>query len=256
MTHPEHEVRAVVAAYADAFAAVAAVTTGRTRRGRCGTVLAVTGAPVAALNVVVSPAREPDVEEIVELAAGESPWGVPWSVHVRGSGEDVVAAAPAFGLSVADRIPLMVRPGTALPPQEPSRTGLRVRDVGAEELERWGRTLAAGFGAPYEVLRVLTAPGIASAPGVTCYLAEVDGVPVATGMAVRSGDLTGLFNVATLPEHRRLGHGRAVTAAMLRAADDAGAPVAYLGASAAGESVYRSLGFRTVEHLTVLTASV
>lgn len=244
-----------VTAYADTMADLAVATTGRMRRGPRGTVLAISGAPVASLNAVVSPSRQPDVGEIVELASQEDLSDVPWSIHVRGDPEpSLVEAAAGLGLTAAERQPLMVRDRDAGRPGERADDGLRVRAVVPDELDLYARTVAAGFGAPPEVLAVLAEPALAEVDGLTFFLAEVDGVPVGTGMTATSGELTGIYNVTTLPAARRRGHGRAVTLELVRAAFAAGAGTCYLYASEMGEPVYRSLDFRTEEHLTVMTA--
>lgn len=127
--------------------------------------------------------------------------------------------------------------------------------VAADELALYARTVAEGFGAPHGVLAVLAEPALAAVDGMAFFLAERDGVPVGTGMTATSGGVTGLYNVTTLPTVRRRGHGRAITLELVRAADAAGAGTCYLYASELGEPVYRLLGFRTVEDLTVLTAA-
>ncbi|WP_284434615.1 GNAT family N-acetyltransferase [Streptomyces sp. TUS-ST3] len=114
--------------------------------------------------------------------------------------------------------------------------------------------MAEGFEAPHELFRVLADPSLGRIDGITLYLAELDGVPVGTGMTATSGDLTGLFNITTLPGYRRRGYGRVLTLEMIRAGFAAGAGTAYLYASKMGEPVYAAVGFRTEEYLTVITA--
>jgi len=55
----------------------------------------------------------------------------------------------------------------------------------------------------------------------------------------------GLFNVATLPAHRRRGYGAAITERAVRDGLDRGARWAWLQSSTAGYGVYEKLGFRT-----------
>jgi GNAT superfamily N-acetyltransferase len=147
----------------------------------------------------------------------------------------------------------MVRHPDQGPPPKPDIDSLLVRPVSGDELDLYARTVADGFEAPHDLFEVLTDPALARIDGMTFYLAELDGVPVATGMAALSGALTGLFNITTLPSHRKRGYGRAVTLEMIRAGFTTGATTAYLYASAMGEPLYTAAGFRTEEYLTVIT---
>ncbi|MFF7216095.1 GNAT family N-acetyltransferase [Streptomyces sp. NPDC008238] len=255
MNHTNDSLHAVVSAYAATFEEVAAATTGRTRRGPQGAVLAISGAPIASLNAVISPSLEPSGDDIAALAASESPWELPWSIHVRGApGPLVTEVAAQYGLTHFERQPLMVRrPEQGLPP-EMTVGSLRVRAVSVDELDLYARTVAKGFEAPHESFRAYADPSRGDIDGVTFYLAEVDGLAVGTGMTAVSGDLTGIFNITTLPGHRRRGYGLAVTMEMVRAGFAAGATTAYLYASKMGEPVYESAGFRIEEYLTVITA--
>ena len=246
---------AVVSAYAAVFEEMAAATTGRTRRGPQGAVLAISGAPIAPLNAIISPRLEPSAEEIAALAASESPWEVPWSIHVRGvPGKLVTEAAARHGLTRFEREPLMVRRSDQGLPTEPVVDSLRVRAVSVDELDLYARTVAEGFEVPHEMFQVMADPSLGKSGRITFYLAELDGVPVGTGMTATSGDLTGIFNITTLPGYRQRGYGRAVTVEMVRAGFAAGAGTAYLYASRMGEPVYQSVGFHTEEYLTVITA--
>lgn len=70
----------------------------------------------------------------------------------------------------------------------------------------------------------------------------------ACGLAVRSGDRVGLFDVATAPAARRRGLARRVTEALLGWGQDAGARQAYLQVAegnAAARALYASFGFRS-----------
>src|SRR5882757_3292629 len=214
----------VVSAYAALFEKLGAATTGHSRRGPEGSVLAISGAPIASLNAVISPSLAPNPDEIASLAASESPWEVPWSIHIRGvPGPLITEVAASYGLTIFNTQPLMVRrPDQGLPP-EPAIDSLRVRAVPVDEFDLYARTVAEGFEVPHEMFQVLTEPSLDKIDGMTFYLAELDGVPVGTGMTVISGDLTGIFNITTLPPYRRRGFGKAVTMEMVRAGFAAGA---------------------------------
>jgi ribosomal protein S18 acetylase RimI-like enzyme len=246
--------RPLVSAYADAFELLAAATTGRTRRGSDGLVLAICGAPLAAFNGIISPSREPDPDEIASLANSET-WDCPWSIQVRGDpGPLVTQVAARHGLTEVTRQPLMVRPPELGVPAEPTIESLRVRAISEGELRAYAAAVADGFEAPRQMFEVMTNPAVARIEGVTFYFAELDGIPVGTGMTAVSGDVTGIYQIATFPQYRRRGYGRAVTTEMVRAGFAAGAATAYLYASEMGESIYIATGFRTEEYLTVIAA--
>lgn len=81
------------------------------------------------------------------------------------------------------------------------------------------------------------------------WIATLDGVPVAAAALFVAAGVAGIYNVATVPEARGRGIGRAVTAAALAEAVARGQGTAVLGASDLGYPVYRRLGFREVSRL-------
>ncbi|HEX7269576.1 MAG TPA: GNAT family N-acetyltransferase [Streptosporangiaceae bacterium] len=84
-------------------------------------------------------------------------------------------------------------------------------------------------------------------PGVRCYMGEIGGQAVTTGLGVTLGEFTGVFSVATLPAYRRRGYGAAVTARVVADGLAAGAKWAWLQSSPPGYATYARLGFGTVE---------
>jgi ribosomal protein S18 acetylase RimI-like enzyme len=124
---------------------------------------------------------------------------------------------------------------------------IRVEQLAPDQGDMHADIAARAFGAPIDVFRRLAAPEILGLSELRAYVGLADDVPVTTAMAVTQGAFVGIFNVGTAEEHRRHGHGAAVTA---RAAADgfaAGARTAWLQSSAAGYGVYERLGFRTLE---------
>lgn len=93
---------------------------------------------------------------------------------------------------------------------------------------------------------------VAAIPGMSFYLAEADARPVSTAVAWVGDGGVGIFNVATPPEYRGRGYGRAVTQRAVRDGFMSGADLAWLQASELGEPVYRAMGFRQVETYVVL----
>ena len=82
--------------------------------------------------------------------------------------------------------------------------------------------------------------------GMAC---EVDGVLVAYACMVSVLDEGEIVNVATHPDHRRRGYARAVLAALLERARQAGVVTLTLEvreSNLAAQALYESFGFRTV----------
>lgn len=96
--------------------------------------------------------------------------------------------------------------------------------------------------------------GILRAIALPTLYARLDGAggePVACGLAVREGDLVGLFDLVTDPAHRRRGHGTTLLSGMLHWAASEGARHAYLQVvrdNAPARALYDRLGFRQVYH--------
>jgi ribosomal protein S18 acetylase RimI-like enzyme len=240
-------------AYANTVARLADVLTGRTRRGPNGSVFWLSGGTFAPMNGVMSTAAEPDVEEMVRLVEEEGPLDVPWSFQVRGVPSDrLVETAAGYGLFGTERQALMVREADQGAPEPVDIPGLAFRSLDADGMALYHRVLAAGFEAPPEVLAAAASPKAVAVDGLTYLLAELDGTPVATGMTAVSDGVNGVFNIAVPPESRRRAPGTAMAVELVRRGFDAGVGTAYLYASEAGEPLYRSLGFRTEEHMTLL----
>jgi ribosomal protein S18 acetylase RimI-like enzyme len=88
---------------------------------------------------------------------------------------------------------------------------------------------------------------------VRVVVAKLDGVPVSSAMAVTVGALAGVYNVATLPEARGRGLGRATTLAVLHDARARGASMGVLESSEMGFSVYERIGFHHVGDFRLFT---
>ena len=75
------------------------------------------------------------------------------------------------------------------------------------------------------------------------YLALLEGEPVAMSALFLDGGVAGLYEVVTVPQHRRRGLATSVMLATIDAARQRGYRVGVLQASPMGEPVYRRLGF-------------
>jgi GNAT superfamily N-acetyltransferase len=82
------------------------------------------------------------------------------------------------------------------------------------------------------------------------YLGRYQGEPVATAELTVGGGVVGLYNIFTRPDARGRGVGSAMTVQPLLDARAAGHTTAILQASAAGQSLYSRLGFRSFGTIT------
>jgi ribosomal protein S18 acetylase RimI-like enzyme len=85
-----------------------------------------------------------------------------------------------------------------------------------------------------------------------CYVGFVDGEPVSTAAVVQGGGAMGVYNVATLPPHRRRGCGEAVMRhALEEAARQYGTRRVVLQSTPLGLRLYQRMGFRQVTSVAV-----
>lgn len=145
----------------------------------------------------------------------------------------------ARGYTIVDPTLIMTRPldGTWAPPACP----VRLEDApSAEWMRRWWEV--DGRGGPDDLAvaeRILR--------GVPSVYARVgDGIPDGVGRLTVTGDWAGIYCMAVNSARRREGLGRAIVAALLDAARDAGARDAYLTVVAANmpaRALYDGMGF-------------
>ena len=106
---------------------------------------------------------------------------------------------------------------------------------------------AAGFEAPEQLFRQLITADVLGLQGVRCYVGEVGGQAVTTGMGVTLGASVGVFSIATPPAYRGHGYGAAITGRAVADGLAAGAKWSWLQSTPIGYPTYYRLGFRTVE---------
>jgi GNAT superfamily N-acetyltransferase len=126
---------------------------------------------------------------------------------------------------------------------------VQVRLVDASERDMYGTTAMRGWSSEHPEMEEMLKPMmemIFHAAGVTSFVAELDGKPIATGALNIQNGVALLAGASTSPEARRLGAQRALLAARLRYALDAGCELATMGAlpgSASQRNAERA-GFR------------
>lgn len=117
------------------------------------------------------------------------------------------------------------------------------------QVEAYARLVAANWDPPATpVARFygLAAEAILAPGGPSRFVLGYVGDEPVAGAEVHLGAVAGLYGVVTRADHRRRGHGTAVTRHALRLAREAGCETAVLQASSDGAPVYRKLGFATV----------
>ena len=181
---------------------------------------------------------------VADVVAHYESAGAPFLLYFRDAvAPSLAAAAEAAGLIEHYQPPLMVMDPIVASPPVPD--GVEIVVLDESTVPDYCDVLAAGFGMPSDFARIAFPPKILLVEGFTGLLARVDGVPVATSGSTVAAGLAGVYNVATVPEHRGKGLGAAVTWAAIGAGAAAGATCSILQASAEGAPVYARMGFDT-----------
>jgi hypothetical protein len=125
---------------------------------------------------------------------------------------------------------------------------LKVRQISGGEADMFGATAARGWSELPELRGFLESFGrvMASRTNGPCFVAELDGTPIATGVLVVSDGVALLAGAATILEYRRLGAQLALLDARLHFAAAQGCDIAMMCA-APGSSSQRNAerhGFR------------
>ncbi|HVJ54066.1 MAG TPA: GNAT family N-acetyltransferase [Aliidongia sp.] len=253
---PEHVDQAVDAWYRAIDKFVKAQPRGAIEWGARGVHHIVSDTQLVILNGVFCADRQPDPATVAAIAPAAAAAGLPWSIQIRSETPpaDIVDIAASYGLTNRIELPFMLKPLDASVADMGGEKLATVRVTSPEDSAAYVAALAGGFGGPPEIFTPFGSPAVLGAPGFSGYLAEVEGVPVATGLTVLDGEWVNIFNISTLPDHRRRGYGRAIMGKILSDAYAAGARHALLHSSSDGRHVYPGLGFRTAESWAVFVA--
>jgi ribosomal protein S18 acetylase RimI-like enzyme len=128
-----------------------------------------------------------------------------------------------------------------------------VRD--ALGLREWLDTMVAGFGMPPQIgdaYMAFATLGFSDVLPTRALLVRVEGRPVSTALGVLAGVGIVIVNVATIPDERGRGIGRAVTLAAMHLGAEAGARLAVLQSTEMGHGIYQRLGFEEYGRYRVL----
>jgi GNAT superfamily N-acetyltransferase len=196
--------------------------------------------PVLALDAVTRP------EDVLTAIEWIEEKGLPASVQARDDVDTTVRPMlEALGL-VADPSPTPAMVLEPIGPAPAAPVDLEIRIDGRELLQDWHAALESGA-----VFRRIFGRDLVADQRVRLAVGYLDGQPVSSAAAIRSGATIGVYAVATVERARRRGIGRAVTWAAIDAARSAwGGTIAILQSSDMGLSVYRSMGFEEVARYT------
>lgn len=241
---------------ADAVAAALAATWQHLAGGlpgawtlRDGGALAwVSGVALPTLNGVWAERADPDPDAVAGLLDRVQAAGLPYCLQLRpGASAALAGLAAARAMSLETPIPLMITQDPAAVTRARRPAGLELRELSPDQVGLHAGVAAAGFEVPEELFVQLVTPDLVRLPGVRCYLGEMGGEAVTTGLGVTLGEFVGVFNIATRPAHRRRGYGAAVTVRAVADGLAAGAKWSWLQSSPLGYATYARLGFQTVE---------
>jgi N-acetylglutamate synthase-like GNAT family acetyltransferase len=133
-------------------------------------------------------------------------------------------------------------------------TDVRVRQATLEDLDTMTQLMSDAYGIEPEVARGCISATF-NGKHIRMWLLENDGVPVSCCMTARHEDVVSVWCMSTPERFGRRGYGRAVLAHALAEARTDGAQIGLLGATPAGEPLYQSTGWESVEQWTVLAAT-
>jgi ribosomal protein S18 acetylase RimI-like enzyme len=238
---PSEQARLHDANFVETFRIMCEVIAGAWADEVDGVPVAVTGLPVPFFNAAWPAA---DVERSALEAAirrlGET--GLPYVVHAPAGAEAPGGVVTALGLELQGQLPCFaIEPGPI--PDPPAE--LRIERVDRATIDAFHVATASGYGMPAPLVEQFYPDALVDLPPIRAFVGWVDGSPVATALASRTGDTVGIYSIATVPEARGHGVGTAMTWHLLRDADP-GWTVAVLQASAMGRPIYERMGFTLV----------
>lgn len=194
---------------------------------------------------VLEPAGPDDVRDALAWIRAR---GIPFTVWVR---EDLAAPIQptlhAAGLELRDEPePVMgLRPPAEVPPPP---AGVSVREVVDEQTLEDHIRANLDSGMPEEPVRLLYTDAFLADPDVRMFTAYLEGRPGGSSVAIRGGEVSGVYGVGVPEPMRRRGIGSAVTWGAVQAGREWSCKLVVLQSSELGFGVYRRMGFEVLTH--------
>lgn len=213
--------------------------------------IGLTGGPSADFNMALFGENPDDLAVFDDFVSRVNARGVSALAMASGAaGPRFGPAARAKGLIEAGAAPLMVRSGP-LPEHRASEFFTR-RATEAHEMSIFSDLAASAFAMdPAWVDRTFAAASLLDAPAMGFYVAYRGDLPMSSVCTSGAGSTVGIWTMSTPPEKQRQGAGRAVLVAAMQDHLRRGAETFYLIATPAGKPLYDSLGFKTVDELSI-----
>jgi GNAT superfamily N-acetyltransferase len=211
----------------------------------------VSGHPVSLFNGCVVP----EASTSAELEAALD-WvrerGVPYRVWIAESLAGDLDAVVGYAGLEQDPIPYPNMVLHPVPDPPGSAPRVTVAAVGRDEFV----DVSVELGLRRELAEAIYSPGFVDDPDVRMYVGRLECRPVGYSMAIRSGDVSGVYNVGVASAARRRGVGTAVTWAAVEAGRAWGCETAVLQSTEMALSMYEAMGFRTVVSYAVFKEPV
>lgn len=226
------------------------VTAGFATESPAAMTLTSSGLPVAFVNgAFVRPGVADGDSVVSEAQAFFARRGVPWLLWVRqGADRHLSDACRRSGANDTGGPVAMVLADIASRSPQPPPAGLTVT-IASEppDVDAVRPLMTSGFDMPTDVTERVITVELFRSPDVCVLIGRVAGVPVSCSMVSVTGDVAGVYNVATPPEFRRRGFGEALSWAALMEGRLRGATAAVLQASPDGQGIYARMGFEEHE---------
>jgi ribosomal protein S18 acetylase RimI-like enzyme len=135
-----------------------------------------------------------------------------------------------------------------LAPQRPLPV-LDVRPVSDQQTRAaFSEIMSTAFEIPHSVSESIYGAERAWCGGFRGYVGFSKGAAVTTAASMTTGDVIGLYSVATQPHHRRRGFAEAIMREVIR---NAGVEHTVLQSTSSGLSLYEKMGYRSVTNFAV-----
>lgn len=209
-------------------------------------ILVLSGEMVADLNYALIDSGADSAEFLTEAINIVKNRNLPLIVILtQAAAAELNPLALRLGLKSGGQLPLMQN----IPEGLISTSGdFEIRKVSCpDELNAVSELEARAFEMPREAVARVNQQTVLQRKYISFYIALDNGIPVSTVQATRSENICGIWSMATPPEHQGKGAGRALLSSALNDQIRNGTDWFYLMATLAGQKLYESLGFRTID---------